>query len=63
MPFRANGPAIYLAQPEGLGVVSEPYLGPKVRPFTILRFHRQSNCQAVGPKYSVSKRTQPFRLG
>ena len=34
-PFRANGPAIYLAQPEGLGVVSKCSLGPKVRPFVL----------------------------
>ena len=23
VPFRANGPAVYLAQPEGLGIASE----------------------------------------
>ena len=37
------------AQPEGLGIVPESYLGPKVRPFAIAPLHRGLNCQAVGP--------------
>ena len=59
MPFRANGPAILLAQPEGLGIVSEVMLGPKVRPFQIPPVQRGSNCQAVGPKFPMLNRPSP----
>ena len=59
MPFRANGPAILLAQPEGLGIVSEVLLGPKVRPFQIPPVQRGSNCQAVGPKFPMLNRPSP----
>ena len=48
--LRAEGPAIYLAQPNGLGKRNERRQGPKVRPFASSHRTRQTNGRAVGPR-------------
>jgi len=61
--LRAKGPAIYLAQPEGLGVRRNCLLGPKVRPFAI---DLTRSLQTVGPlalRFIVIDSTQPFWAG
>ena len=63
-PQRANGPAVYLAQPEGLGFQADNHLGLKARP---LASQQQSeNKLTVRPlalSFTHPTFSQPFRLG
>ena len=65
--LRANGPAIYLAQPEGhegLGIHSDDRLGLKVRPFDQpATWRRQINGQAFGPFFFQSNPFPALQAG
>ena len=61
---RANGPAIYLAQSEGLGVHANDHLGLKARPLDQLAKMRQPvNGQAFGPFFYLSNLSPALQAG
>ena len=62
--LRANGPAIYLAQPEGLGIHSNDHLGLKVRTFyQPTTWRQQANGQAFGPFFFLSNLYPALQAG
>ncbi len=62
--FRAKGPAIYLAQPAGLGGGSKvkAFSGPKARSFALLKRTQPPNGRAGGPIFSFED-VGPGRAG
>ena len=61
--FRANGPAIFLAQPNGLGLIALHTLGLKARPLHRTIVVLISNVRAFGPTFITPLPSQPFGLG
>jgi hydrogenase/urease accessory protein HupE len=62
--FRAEGPAVYLAQPNGLGIgPNRSMLGPTARPFVRAASSSQANGRAVGPKRRMLQPAPGLRPG